>query len=112
MIQSIPREAIVETLLNTLEAERYVRGPLLGTIADELSAARGLEVAADAARAILVRLEAGQLGESEFASRVASLRQLVQALSAAPESSEGQTREALARAVPRYAPPGAVVSAA
>jgi len=53
MIQSIERASIVETLLNTLEAERYVRGPLLATIVDELSADAGLEIAAEAARAIL-----------------------------------------------------------
>ena len=38
MIQSIQRGTIVEMLLNSLEAERYVRGPLLLNVVDELSA--------------------------------------------------------------------------
>jgi hypothetical protein len=91
VIRSIERGAIVETLLNTLEAERYVRGPLLATLADELSASgEELEVAAEVARSILDRWEAGQLAESDFATRIRALRPLVQAQTqarqAAPES--------------------------
>lgn len=89
VIQSLQRTAIVETLLNTLEAERYVRGPLLATIADELSAGgEGLEAAAGAARAILERWEAGQLAEPELAARIRALRPLVEARRATPRSSE------------------------
>jgi hypothetical protein len=89
VIQSIERSAIVETLLNTLEAERYVRGPLLATIADELSASgEGLAVAAGAARSLLERWQAGQLGESEFIARIRALRPLVQARQAALPSGE------------------------
>ena len=89
MIKSIRQGTIVETLLNSLEAERYVRGALLATIADELSASGdGLEMAADAARSILERWEAGELQENEFVARVRSLRNLVQTLNAPPESGE------------------------
>jgi uncharacterized protein YqgC (DUF456 family) len=83
MSQSARRAPIVETLLNSLEAERYVRGPLLATVVDELVAARGLETAAEYARALLLGLESGQLEGAEFAARVASLRQLVRRLDAA-----------------------------
>ncbi len=103
MIQSIERATIVETLLNTLEAERYVRGPLLATIVDELSADAGLEIAAEAARAILQGLRSGGLPEAEFSTRVSALRDLVQALSAPPESGEVLIDAALSRAVPRHA---------
>ena len=103
MIHSIERATIVETLLNTLEAERYVRGPLLATIIDELSADAGLEIAAEAARAILHGLRSGGLSESEFGARVSALRDLVQALSAPPESGEVLIDAALSRAVPRHA---------
>lgn len=80
MLQSPARGAIVETLLNTLEAERYVRGPLLATIADELSAAgEELEIAAGAARSILERWQAGQLAEADLAAGIRALRPLVRA---------------------------------
>ncbi len=79
MSQSLPRSAIVETLLNTLEAERHARGPLLATIADELSrSGEGLEIAAGAARSILERWQAGELADAEFTARVRALRPLVQ----------------------------------
>ena len=102
MIQSMQHETLVETLLNTLEAERYVRGPLLLTIVDALSAREGLEVATEAARSIEVELES--LADADFVARIVALRQLVQALSA-PESGHvlsQAARDALARA-PRQA---------
>jgi hypothetical protein len=101
MIKSIERASIVETLLNTLEAERYVRAPLLATIVDELSADASLEIAAEAARAILHGLRGGVFSEAEFGDRVSALRDLVQALSAPPESGEVLIDAALSRAVPR-----------
>ena len=71
---------MVETLLNTLEAERYTRGALLATLADELARpGEGLEVAAGAARSILARWEAGELGEAELMADIRGLRPLVQA---------------------------------
>jgi|GEM_PF-2830790 len=104
MIQTIHRETLVETLLNSLEAERYMRGPLLLTVADELSAP-GLEPAADVARALLARLEKSRMTDAEFRDAIRSLRQLVHSL-AVPESGERMIGDPL-RAVPR-----AVVSAA
>ncbi len=104
MIHSIARATIVETLINTLEAERYVRGPLLATIVDELSADAGLEIAAAAARAILDGLRSRGFSEAEFGDRVSALRDLVQALGAPPESGEVLIDAALSRAVPRRAP--------
>lgn len=104
MIQSMPREALVETLLNTLEAERYVRGPLLATIVDELSAAPGLGVAADAARGMLHALQRGHLADSDFAARLHALRRLIQTLAAPPESGERLNTGSLASAAPRFAP--------
>ena len=78
MIQSLHRRAIVETLLNTLEAERYTRGPLLATLADELSAGgEGLALAADAARSLLERWQAGQLADAELTASIRALRPLV-----------------------------------
>lgn len=112
-MQSIQREALVETLLNSLEAERYVRGPLLLTVVDELSASEGLEIAAEAARAILEAFRGGELGaESEFALRIRALRQLVRALSAPPESGEVLIGDALSRAVPRNAVTAATAATA
>ena len=93
---------IVETLLNTLEAERYVRGALLATIADELGASDGLDLAADEARAILESLESGHLDEADFAARVTVLRHLVHTLAAPPASGEVAIGESLSRALPRY----------
>jgi hypothetical protein len=89
IIQSTHRRAIVETLLNSLEAERYVRGPLLATVADELSAGgEGFEVAAGAARSLLEGWQAGRLAEAEFAARVRALRPLVQARWVPVQSSD------------------------
>jgi hypothetical protein len=82
MIQSMQREAIVETLLNTLEAERYVRGPLLLTLVDELSASVGLQIAAHAACATLDGLVSGRLREAEFVAQIRALRELVRTLGA------------------------------
>jgi len=115
MIPSIHGESIVDKLLNTLEVERYMRGPLLATVIDELSAAEGLEMAAEAARAILDGLKSGQLPESDFGLRVRALRQLVQALGVPPESGEvlvAQARAELARTVARPAATGTTASAA
>lgn len=110
-MQSTQR-GLVETLLNTLEVERYVRGPLLATIADELSAAVGLDRAAEEARAILARLESGELGEAEFIARVTALRHMVHTLAAGPVSGEATIGETLSRAVPRYSMDAGSVSAA
>lgn len=73
---------MIETLLNTLEAERYVRGPLLLTIADELKAA-GLVPAAHVAEVLLTRVQQRRISDPEFASEVATLRLVVRSLAAA-----------------------------
>jgi hypothetical protein len=83
MITSIPRMTSIEMLLNTLEAERYVRGPLLLSLLDELSAAEGLAPAADVARAMLQRIEAGDVSEPELAREIARLRARIRALTEA-----------------------------
>lgn len=72
---------MIETLLNTLEAERYVRGPLLLTIADELKAA-GLVPAAHVAEDLLTRVQQRRISDPEFASEVATLRLVVRSLAA------------------------------
>jgi hypothetical protein len=86
-MQSMPREAIVETLLNTLAVERHLRGPLLLTIVDELASDLRLDIAANLARDILENLERGQLVDAEFSARIDALRQLVNAASAISASS-------------------------
>ena len=70
---------MIETLLNTLEAERYFRGALLLTIADELKTA-GLEPAADVAEALLEKVETRRISEHEFADEVRTLRIVVRSL--------------------------------
>ncbi len=70
----IQRERLLDSLLNTLEAERYVRGPLLLEVLDQLDAS---EPAAAYARRMLQGLEAGRLKDAEFNGKVAELRQLV-----------------------------------
>jgi hypothetical protein len=69
MIQTIERETIVEMLLNSLEAERYVRRPLLENVIDELVADRRFAQAAELARALLPRLDAASQAEFERALR-------------------------------------------
>jgi hypothetical protein len=93
MMHSIRRDTLVETLLNSLEAERYMRGALLRTIVDELTGDEGLEAAVAAASALLADL--GTIGEAQFAARIDVLRHLVRTLSA-PESGV-RVKESLAR---------------
>jgi hypothetical protein len=85
MIQSIPRDAIIDTLLNTLEAERYVRGPLLLEVIGELEAAKRAEAAA-AARTLLENVD-----DEKFPDSVRELRQIV---SAGPRSTRPVPHEA------------------
>lgn len=83
------REMVTEVLLNTLEGERHVRGPLLRTVADELEAL-GLAAAAVHARALSALEErerdGDQLPESDFRAAVGCLRQLVRGLLLAEKS--------------------------
>jgi hypothetical protein len=81
MPRNLPREAIVEPLLNSLEVERHVRGPLLMSVIAELSANDRLAPAFDLAASMLLSLDAGGLGEADFARQVTELRALVRKLS-------------------------------
>ena len=91
MIQSIHCGTIVEMLLNSLEAERYVRGPLLCNVVDELSMNESYAPAVDLARALLADIEKGPVADVVFQSRLRELRECVQSLG----------RTALARTTPR-----------
>jgi hypothetical protein len=107
MIQSIERAAIVEGLLNTLEAERYVRAPLLLEIIDELAAAASTEACAQARR-LLSAVENREVDDDAFARRVADLRRTVQIAVAAPCSTERLVAPAPVRhAEPRARPANA-----
>ena len=74
MIESIKRETIVEMLLNSLEAERYVRAPLLLEVVDELSGTERFKIACDLAKRMLGTLEAGVMTDSEFKRGLDELR--------------------------------------
>ena len=78
MMHSIQRDTLVETLLNSLEAERYMRAPLLMTIIDELAEDIELQVAAEAARAMLNDI--ASLSDDALVKRVDVLRHLVRTL--------------------------------
>jgi hypothetical protein len=99
MIQSIQRGMIVEMLLNSLEAERYVRGPLLLNVVDELSASESFAPAADMARELLAAIESGPVTDAVFHAKLGELRECVRALdrTGLAESSA----QALARTTPR-----------
>jgi hypothetical protein len=73
MMQSM-RATIVEMLLNSLEAERYVRGPLLCNIVDELSATDSYAPAASLATDLLVTLQSGPMSDEVFRARIDELR--------------------------------------
>jgi hypothetical protein len=77
MIRSIQSEAVIEGLLAVIEQERFVRGPLLRSLADELSAAKQLRASA-LAWSLVMRLDRGAMSDDEFASGVAQVRDAVQ----------------------------------
>lgn len=99
MIQSIHRGTIVEMLLNSLEAERYVRGPLLLNIVDELSTGEAFAPAAELAKDLLGDLERGGVSERDFHVRLDELRGCVARLARSGLSEA--PAEALARTAPR-----------
>jgi hypothetical protein len=74
MIASLEREVLVEQLLNSLEAERYARGALLATLADEL-VGLGRQSVAAIAQAFLTKVQAGGIDDADFAATVRTLRQ-------------------------------------
>lgn len=95
MIQSMHCGTIVEMLLNSLEAERYVRGPLLCNIVDELSGSESYAPAADLARELLVEIERGPVADPVFRAKLGEIRECVRAL------SRTGLGEPLARTTPR-----------
>jgi hypothetical protein len=97
MIQSIHCGTIVESLLNTLEAERYVRGPLLCNIVDELSASESYAPAATLARELLAEIERGPLSDAVFHAKLGELRECVRNAS---RTGLGEPQQ-LARTTPR-----------
>jgi hypothetical protein len=97
MIQSIHCGTIVESLLNTLEAERYVRGPLLCNIVDELSVSESYAPAATLARALLAEIERGPISDAVFQAKLGELRACVRDAS---RSGLGEPQQ-LARTAPR-----------
>jgi hypothetical protein len=97
MIQSIHSGTIVEMLLNSLEAERYVRGPLLCNVVDELSVSETYAPAADLARALLAEIERGPVPDELFHAKLGELRECVRTVT---RTGLGEARE-LARTTPR-----------
>ena len=97
MIQSLHCGTIVEMLLNSLEAERYVRGPLLCNVVDELSVRETYAPAADLARALLAEIERGTVSDDVFKAKLGELRECVRDVT---HSGLGESRE-LARTTPR-----------
>jgi hypothetical protein len=89
---------IVEMLLNSLEAERYVRGPLLCNIVDELSTSDSYEPAAHLARALLAEIQRGPMNDALFHAKLGELRECVRNVGRA--GGLGEPRE-LARTTPR-----------
>jgi hypothetical protein len=77
MIRSIRRQTLLETLINTLEAERYLRKPILVEVLDELDAAGDLVPAANHARKMLAGLQSGASSPAEFDGMLTELRSLV-----------------------------------
>ena len=77
MIQSIRRETIALGLLNTLETERYVRGPLLVEVIDTIASDARFAPALQTAHDLLDRLEHGRIGDADFVRGISELRSLV-----------------------------------
>ncbi len=78
MMHSFHHETHVETLLNSLAAERHIRSALLSTLIDELEADPGLAVAAEAARAM--SSDVATLSDGALRQRIEVLRHLVRAV--------------------------------
>ncbi len=78
MMHGIHRDSHVETLLNSLQAERYMRAALLMTIVDELDGDAALGAAAAAARAMLN--DVATLSDSDLERRIDVVRQLVRTI--------------------------------
>ncbi len=79
-MQNPERDTLVDTLLEALETERYVRAPLLLTVIDELSALPPFASAAGPAEELRAALEARAIDDAEYVRRVRALRGLVKDL--------------------------------
>lgn len=88
-MQNPERDSLVDTLLEALETERYVRAPLLLTVIDELSAMELVASAAVPAEELRVALEARAIDDAEFVRRVRALRGLVNDLREASPAESG-----------------------
>ena len=77
MIQSIRRETIALGLLNTLESERYVRGPLLAEVIDAIVQDERFGHAVRNAYALLDRVERRAINDAEFKHAVDELRYMI-----------------------------------
>jgi hypothetical protein len=76
MTKAFPPAKRVEVLLNTLRGERHLMQPLLAEVIDDLEGTQAHPAAAEAARSLLYRLDAG-LDEAEFEHELARLLDLV-----------------------------------
>ena len=81
MMHSIHRETHVETLLNSLSAERHMRSALLSTIIDELAGDPRMADAAEAAQAMLA--DVADLSDEALLERIDALRHLTSSVTAA-----------------------------
>ncbi|MCL2776939.1 MAG: hypothetical protein FWD73_02970 [Polyangiaceae bacterium] len=81
MAQCIERDAIIEPLLNSLEVERHMRGPLLVSLLAELSTCMKLSPAFVLASSMLRSFEEGALDDIAFGGQLDALRALVRTLS-------------------------------
>ncbi len=77
-IATAHRIHLIETLLNTVEAERHLRLPLLGNVVDELEELPGLEGVAESARTILGTVREGDVDDGLFGRCIRALRLAVQ----------------------------------
>ena len=80
MAQCIERDAIIEPLLNSLEVERHMRGPLLVSVLAELSKFMELSPAFALASSMLRSFEEGALDDIAFRRQLDALRALVRTL--------------------------------
>ena len=73
MIRNNTTLAILETLLNSLAAEKHHRPALLDTVVDELTTTNGLEAEARKASRLREEVAAGELSDTAF---IAAVREL------------------------------------
>jgi hypothetical protein len=79
-MQNLERDTLIDTLLESLETERYLRLPLLLTVIDELSAIEVLASAVAPAETLRLALERRAIDDVQFARSVRELRFFVNEL--------------------------------